>query len=55
MNLDVRKDSLKSKHETLESKIEFEERRPHPDDVQLHELKKQKLQLKDQLKALEGT
>ena len=52
MNLDVRKDSLKSKHETLDSKIEYEEGRPHPDDVQLHQLKKKKLQLKDELTAL---
>ena len=54
MNLAVRKDSLKTKHETLESEIEFEEGRPHPDDVHLHELKKQKLHIKDELNALES-
>ncbi|HER26038.1 MAG TPA: DUF465 domain-containing protein [Rhodospirillales bacterium] len=55
MNLAVRKDSLKSKHEVLESEIELEEARPHPDDVHLHELKKMKLHIKDELNALEGT
>ncbi len=54
MNLDVKKDSLKSKHETLDSEIEFEESRPHPDEVHLHELKKKKLHIKDELTALEN-
>ncbi len=55
MNLAVRKDSLKNKHETLDSEIEFEEGRPHPDDVHLHELKKMKLHIKDELTTLEDT
>jgi hypothetical protein len=49
MNLDDRLDSLKSRHETLDHEIENEERRPHPDDLHLHELKKQKLLLKDEI------
>jgi len=53
MNLAVRKDSLKTRHETLESEIEIEEKKAQPDDVHLHELKKKKLQIKDELNALE--
>ncbi len=52
MSLDERLDSLKSKHEMLENEIEEEERRPHPDDIHLHELKKQKLLLKDEIAEL---
>ncbi|NQV47000.1 MAG: YdcH family protein [Rhodospirillaceae bacterium] len=55
MSLDERKDSLKAKHEALEHKIENEENRPHPDDVQVHELKKKKLQIKDELANLGST
>jgi len=49
MSLDDRLDSLKSKHETLDHEIEKEEKRPHPDELHLHELKKQKLHLKDEI------
>ncbi len=55
MNLNVRKDSLRSKHETLDSEIEVEESRPNPDDVHIHELKKMKLQVKDELNSLDGS
>jgi len=55
MNLDVRKDSLRSKHETLDSEIDFEERKPHPNEVLLHELKKKKLHIKDELNTLGST
>ena len=40
MSFDERFDSLKGKHQTLEQEIELEEKRPHPDDIHLHELKK---------------
>jgi hypothetical protein len=49
MSLDERLDSLKTKHETLSVEIDAEEKRPHPDDIHLHELKKQKLLLKDEI------
>jgi len=52
MSPDERKDSLKEKHLALEHEIETEEGRPHPDDVHLHELKKQKLLLKDQINQM---
>jgi hypothetical protein len=46
-------DSLKSKHADLDAKIADEERRPHPDEGILHELKKLKLRIKDELASLE--
>lgn len=46
-------ESLKMKHADLEAKIADEEGRPHPDDEVIHELKKQKLRIKDQLAGIE--
>ncbi len=40
-------DALASKHAALHAKIDVEEHRPHPDDTLLHQLKKEKLRLKD--------
>jgi hypothetical protein len=45
-------DALASKHASLQSQIDAEERRPHPDDVLLHRLKKEKLRLKDEMLGL---
>lgn len=42
-------ESLNKKHATLESAIAAEEIRPHPDDVRLRQLKREKLKLKDRL------
>ncbi|MEA1071034.1 YdcH family protein [Sphingomonas sp. LY29] len=42
-------DALASKHAALHAKIDAEEHRPHPDDIILHQLKKEKLRLKDAL------
>ncbi len=42
-------DSLENKHATLEAMIDDEEHRPHPDDIKLHQLKKEKLRVKDVL------
>ena len=39
--------ALQTKHAELDSKIETENSRPHPDDALIHSLKKQKLHLKD--------
>lgn len=43
--------ALRNKHEILDRKISEEERRPFPDTIRLHDLKKQKLRLKDELLA----
>lgn len=42
-------EDLASKHAALSAQIDEEENRPHPDDIRLHELKKEKLRLKDAL------
>ncbi len=39
--------ALRIKHAELESKLDKESSRPHPDDTLVHNLKKQKLHLKD--------
>lgn len=41
--------ALREKHESLDRKINEEEARPFPDTIKLHELKKQKLRLKEEL------
>ena len=45
-------ESLKAKHADLDAQIAEEERRPHPDDVVIHHLKKMKLRIKDELAQL---
>ena len=54
MSSSERLDSLKQRHAALDHEIDEEEKRPHPDDIHLHELKKQKLILKDEISALGG-
>jgi len=39
--------ALQIKHAKLETKLDYEENRPSPDDDLIHDLKKQKLQIKD--------
>lgn len=39
--------ALQTKHAELDTQIERENSRPHPDEDLIHRLKKQKLQLKD--------
>ncbi len=52
MSMEERVASLKAKHEALENKIQEEEARPHPDDLAIHNLKKEKLRIKDEITAL---
>ena len=42
-------EALESKHAQLEALIDEEEHRPHPDDIRLHQLKKEKLRIKDEM------
>jgi hypothetical protein len=44
--------ALKAKHQALEEKIQEEEARPHPDDVTLHQLKREKLRIKDEIAGI---
>jgi hypothetical protein len=52
MSLEDRIEALKAKHRALEAAIEQEQNRPHPDDLQISTLKKQKLRIKDELATL---
>ncbi len=45
-------EALASQHAALQAQIDAEERRPHPDEVLLHRLKKEKLRLKDEMMGL---
>ncbi len=52
MGKSERIDALVTKHDNLESRIEDEERKSLPDDIALHELKKKKLKIKDELLSM---
>jgi hypothetical protein len=52
MSLQERIEALKAKHHALETAIEEESNRPHPDDLEVVRLKKQKLQIKDEIAVL---
>ncbi len=52
MNLADRIETLKEKHHNLESALDNQEHRPHPDDLEIAILKKQKLALKDEIAQL---
>ena len=42
-------EDLKAMHASLETKLEQEHNRPHPDDTVITDLKRQKLKVKDQI------
>lgn len=46
-------EALRSKHLDLKQEIEEENQRPHPDDLRIAELKRQKLRIKDEIALLE--
>jgi len=52
MSVGSRIEALKSKHHDLKLAIEEQNSRPHPDEVELHGLKKQKLKIKDEIENL---
>ena len=41
--------ALSAKHAGLENRIEAENRRPNPDTILIHDLKKQKLRIKEEI------
>jgi hypothetical protein len=45
-------EALRAKHAELENLIDEEEHRPHPDDLVITELKRQKLRIKDQIATI---
>ena len=54
MAIDARIRELGSRHEFLERAIEEELRRPAADSLRLHEMKRQKLRLKEEMEVLRG-
>ena len=48
-----RVDALRQKHNTLDGMIDDEEKKPLPNDVVIHDLKKKKLRIKDELNGME--
>lgn len=44
--------SLSQRHQELESQLMSEMKHPHPDDMRVHELKRLKLRIKDQIERL---
>ena len=52
MSFEKRLNRLTNKHETLDDEIESEVKRPLPNDIHIHDLKKQKLLLKDKIAGL---
>ncbi len=55
MGKSERIDALQTKHHDLESMIEDEEKRSLPDKITIHDLKKQKLKIKDELMSMGAT
>ena len=53
MSLQDRIEALKEKHASLERAIDEENRRPLPNQDAIHDLKRQKLRIKDEIFLLE--
>lgn len=54
MSLQERIEDLKAQHENLEKVLDEEHHRPHPDDIHIASIKKQKLAIKDEIASLEA-
>lgn len=54
MSLEAHIEELAEKHRLLDRKIESEEARLGSDDIAVHELKKEKLRLRDEIERLRG-
>ena len=52
MSLHTRLNSLRQRHESLETRIAAEDQRPRPDFQALDQLKRQKLRLKDEIERV---
>ncbi len=52
MNLSSHIKELRKKHETLSTKVEEQQRHPGADPLEISALKKQKLQLKEEISRL---
>jgi hypothetical protein len=54
MAVDARIRELGSRHQLLDKAIEDERRAPSADHLHIHELKRQKLRLKEEIEVLRG-
>ncbi|MFZ5618000.1 MAG: YdcH family protein [Pseudomonadota bacterium] len=52
MALKAHLQSLSQRHQELEAMLSMEMKHPHPDDTRVHELKRLKLRIKDQIERL---
>jgi hypothetical protein len=52
MSLQDRIEALKARHHALEEALEVENGRPRPDEAEIAKIKKQKLQIKDEIATL---
>lgn len=52
MSLQGRINELSNRHQRLDHEIEQEQKRPAADDVRLHDLKRRKLKIKEELASL---
>ncbi|MBD3626315.1 MAG: DUF465 domain-containing protein [Rhodobacteraceae bacterium] len=52
MNLTSRLNELRKKHEVLSKKIEEEQRSPASDDLEITDMKRQKLHLKEEIERI---
>lgn len=52
MNDGVSVEELRTEHQNLEQQIVEENLRPHPDELRISELKRQKLRIKDEIARL---
>ncbi|HEY4133822.1 MAG TPA: YdcH family protein [Alphaproteobacteria bacterium] len=52
MAVEQRIETLKASHASIEAAIHSERSRPHPDDVRVHGLKREKLRIKDEISRL---
>ena len=55
MSLQDRIDSLRARHRSLEEAIDQEVARPLPNTETIHDLKRQKLRIKDEIAQLQHT
>ncbi len=55
MSVQSRLESLKARHNDLESRIAEEDHRPKPDDDLVGRLKREKLHLKEEIERLRST
>lgn len=53
MALDARLDALRARHHDLETALDQENQRPHPDDSRIIQLKREKLRLKDEIERIQ--